>query len=179
MTGGELAFLGLGIVFGVATGATLFAVLRGRSPAPREIRLTITPNSVPRRRAATLAMDPFVVAATEPARGGPADLWQSIRPAVRDRTPVLSESLSADVAGDFHSRQAARPILAVGEQFAAAGSIGGSAGNLAFAAPRYGTIPARLPSVAIQIHSETDWTLTALRQVAGRAAERAMVYEGL
>jgi hypothetical protein len=119
------------------------------------------------------------MAAAEPARGGPADRWQSIRPAVRDRTPVLSESLAAADAGDHYARPAPRPILAVGEQLVAAGSFGGSTGNLAFAAPRYGTIPARLPSVAIQVHSETDWTLAALRQVAGQAAERAMGYQGL
>jgi hypothetical protein len=178
LTGGELAFLGLGVVLGVATGATLFAVIRSRPPAPREVRLTVTPNSVPRRRAATLAADPFAPAAGEPARGGPADRWQSVHPAILDRTPVLSGSLSAG-AGEVRSTRTARPVLAAGEHFAAVGSIGGGAGALAFAAPRYGTIPARLSSIGIQIHRETDWTLAALRQAAGRAADRAMGAQGL
>jgi hypothetical protein len=178
LTGGELAFLGLGVVLGAATGAALFAVLRSRPPAPREVRLTVTPNSIPRRRAATLAADPFETAAAEPARGGPADRWQSVHPAILDRTPVLSSSLAA-AAGELRSTRTARPFLAAGEHFAAVGSIGGGAGALAFAAPRYGTIPARLSSFGIQIHRETDWTLAALRQAAGRAADRAMGAQGL
>jgi hypothetical protein len=178
LTGGELAFLGLGVVLGVATGATLFAVLRSRPRAPREVRVTVTPNSVPRRRAATLAADPFANAAGEPARGGPADRWQSVNPAILDRTPVLSGSLAA-AAGELRTTRTARPVLAAGDHFAAVGSIGGSAGAMAFAAPRYGTIPASLSSIGIQIHRETDWTLAALRQAAGRAADRAMGAQGI
>ncbi|MEX2011267.1 MAG: hypothetical protein WEF51_03400, partial [Chloroflexota bacterium] len=178
MTGGELAFLGLGVVLGVGTGATLFAVLRSRPRAPREVRVTVTPNSVPRRRAATLAADPFATAAGEPARGGPADRWQSVHPAILDRTPVLSGSLAL-ASGELRSTRTARPVLAAGEHFAAVGSIGGSSGALAFAAPRYGTIPTSLSSIGIQIHRETDWTLAALRQAAGRAADRAMGAQGL
>jgi hypothetical protein len=113
------------------------------------------------------------MAAGEPARGGPADRWQSVHPAILDRTPVLSGSLAA-TAGELRSTRTARPVLAAGDHFAAVGSIGGTAGALAFAAPRYGTIPARLSSIGIQIHRETDWTLAALRQAAGRAADRAM-----
>jgi hypothetical protein len=140
--------------------------------------LTVTPNSIPRRRAATLAVDPFAATAAEPARGGPADRWQSVHPAILDRTPVLSGSL-ASAAGELRSTRTARPFLAAGEHFAAVGSVGGGAGALAFAAPRYGTIPARLSSIGIQIHHETDWTLAALRQAAGRAADRAMGAQGL
>lgn len=140
--------------------------------------MTVTPNSVPRRRAATLAADPFAAALGEPARGGPADRWQSVHPVILDRTPVLSGSLSA-TARELRSTRTARPVLAAGDHFAAMGSMSGGSGALAFAAPRYGTIPASLSSIGIQIHRETDWTLAALRQAAGRAADRAMGAQAL
>ena len=71
MTASEFAFLALGLMLGLATGAALIEVLRSRPPAPREVRLTVTPDSVP-RRSSTLAT---AVAPTTfgPARGGPAD----------------------------------------------------------------------------------------------------------
>jgi hypothetical protein len=66
----EFAFLALGLVLGVASGAALVEVLRSRPPARREIRVTVAPNSIP-RRAATLADSD--TEPSGPARGGPAD----------------------------------------------------------------------------------------------------------
>jgi len=70
VTASEFAFLALGLVLGVACGAALVEVLRSRPPGRREVRVTVAPNSIP-RRASTLAesdtTDPG------PARGGPAD----------------------------------------------------------------------------------------------------------
>jgi len=92
VTASEFAFLALGLVLGVATGAALSMVIRARPPAPREIRVTVEPESIPRRPPATLSGlvapgDP----ATPSARGGPAD------PAILHadggaRTPVRSGS---------------------------------------------------------------------------------------
>jgi hypothetical protein len=63
----EFAFLALGLVLGVATGAALIEVLRARPPAPRLVRVTVGPDSVPRRIPATLATDPFAPPPPRPA----------------------------------------------------------------------------------------------------------------
>jgi len=73
VTVSEFTFLAMGLALGVAAGAALVEVLRARPPAPREVRVTVSQDAVPRRRAATLADDAFRAAAAEPARGGPAD----------------------------------------------------------------------------------------------------------
>ena len=49
----------MGLVLGVAAGAALVEILRARPPAPREVRVTVRPDAVPRRRAPTLADDAF------------------------------------------------------------------------------------------------------------------------
>ncbi len=54
MTASEFAFLALGLVLGVASGAALSIVIRARPPAPREIRVTVAPGAVPVRPSATL-----------------------------------------------------------------------------------------------------------------------------
>jgi hypothetical protein len=69
----EFAFLAVGLILGVASGAALVEVLRARPPAPREVRVTVSQDAIPRRRGTTLAEDAFAVAIPEPARGGPAD----------------------------------------------------------------------------------------------------------
>jgi hypothetical protein len=71
VTASELAFLGLGLLLGAATGAALIVVLGSRPPR-REIRVTVARDAVP-RRSETLSEDAFVTSASEPARGGPAD----------------------------------------------------------------------------------------------------------
>jgi hypothetical protein len=73
LTASEFAFLALGLVLGVASGAALVVVLHSRPPSPREVRVTVAPDSVPRRRPSTLAEDAFATLPPEPARGGPAD----------------------------------------------------------------------------------------------------------
>ena len=70
MTASEFAFLALGLVLGVASGAAIVVVLGSRPPA-REVKLTVEHGAVP-RRAATLSSDAFTLH-NEPARGGPAD----------------------------------------------------------------------------------------------------------
>jgi hypothetical protein len=74
VTASEFVFLALGLGLGVAAGAALVEILRARPPARREVRVTVSPDVVPRRRSATLAEDAFVgIHAASPARGGPAD----------------------------------------------------------------------------------------------------------
>jgi hypothetical protein len=72
VTASEFAFLALGLVLGVASGAALSIVIRARPPAPREVRVTVSPDALPRRSSTTLSGLGGVVRA-EAARGGPAD----------------------------------------------------------------------------------------------------------
>jgi hypothetical protein len=95
----EFAFLVLGLILGVPTGIALLVVLRARPPSPVQVRLTVAPDSVPRRRSATLADDPFAGHQAAPARGGPADpglLAQA-------RTPVPSMAAGGRGDGSAHS----------------------------------------------------------------------------
>jgi hypothetical protein len=71
VTASELAFLGLGLLLGAATGAALIVVLGSRSPR-REIRVTVTRDALP-RRSETLSQDAFVASPSAPAPGGPGD----------------------------------------------------------------------------------------------------------
>jgi hypothetical protein len=75
LTGSEIAFLAIGLILGVMAGAALIATLRSRSTPAREVRITVAPDAVPRRRASTLANDAFTDSpvALDPARYGPAD----------------------------------------------------------------------------------------------------------
>ena len=73
MTASEFAFLALGLILGVATGAALIEVLRARPSAAREIRVTVAPNSIHARRASTLADGALVDGGPGPAVGGPGD----------------------------------------------------------------------------------------------------------
>src|SRR5205809_6232336 len=73
LTANEFAFLALGLVLGLASGAALIEVLRARPPASREVRVTVAPNAIHARFAATLA-DPLAsTVPAGPAPGGPGD----------------------------------------------------------------------------------------------------------
>ncbi len=72
MTASEFSFLALGLVLGLVSGAALIEFLRARPPSTPQVKVTVWPDSVPRRRASTLA-DAVVGSSAEPARGGPAD----------------------------------------------------------------------------------------------------------
>src|SRR3954471_3003560 len=72
VTASEFSFLALGLVLGLVSGAALIEFLRARPGGNSQVRVTVSPDSVPRRRASTLA-DAFVGSSPEPARGGPAD----------------------------------------------------------------------------------------------------------
>ncbi len=73
LTASEFAFLALGLVMGVASGAALIVVLRARPPLAREVRVTVSPNAIRSRMAATLAEPLGHFESAGPARGGPAD----------------------------------------------------------------------------------------------------------
>jgi hypothetical protein len=73
VTASEFAFLALGLVLGVAAGAALVEVARSRAPGRHAVRVTVSPNSIPARRSATLSDASRSDVAADPARGGPAD----------------------------------------------------------------------------------------------------------
>lgn len=110
MSASEFAFLALGLLLGVASGAAIVEVLRSRPPAPREIRVTVTPGSVP-ARSATLAADPFA-AAEGPAPLGPADRRLHDRPEPDDgylvAPMVLAASLGAAAVATGPRRESGR-----------------------------------------------------------------------
>ena len=56
MTPSEIAFLALGVLLGSAVGAAIVQSLARRQGPRREVRVTITPNAIPSRRAYTLAV---------------------------------------------------------------------------------------------------------------------------
>jgi hypothetical protein len=68
----EIAFLALGIVLGAAIGAAIVEAVRARPAPRREVRITVSPNSITPRRPVTLASaDPDVGRGTIP--GSPDD----------------------------------------------------------------------------------------------------------
>ncbi len=112
----EFVFLALGLVLGVASGAALIEVIRARPPARREVRLTVSQDAIPRRRATTLADDAFVTSGPEPARGGPADRRELTGPAPLGepdrRTSVLAGGLPEPL-GDAGRIAASGPRIGV------------------------------------------------------------------
>jgi hypothetical protein len=97
VTASEFSFLALGLILGVLSGAALVEILRARPPMPREVRLTVAHDAIP-RRSSTLADDGFTAPRPEPARGGPADRRRaatSIPPGFADRRTTVRYATAA------------------------------------------------------------------------------------
>lgn len=88
MNPNEFAFLALGLVLGIASGAAI-VVIAGILPPTHEIRLTVTRDAIP-RRASTLAADSVIGTFRGPAPGGPGDRRSESRDDVGGRTIVRS-----------------------------------------------------------------------------------------
>src|SRR6476646_692598 len=101
VTASEFSFLALGLILGVLSGAALVEILRARPPMPREVRLTVAHDAIP-RRSSTLADDGFTAPRPEPARGGPADRRRAtpaIPPGFAERrTPVRYATAAGAIA---------------------------------------------------------------------------------
>ena len=164
MTASEFAFLAMGLVLGIAAGAALIEVVRARPTAHREVRVTMTADAIPRRRAATLANDAFTEAriASEPARGGPADRRdlhaEAIDESTDRRTPVHVPRPGTIVEPAFRltGPLPSTPVMA--------GDGRGPAGSL----------PMATAATAMPVSSGVDPMLTALRASAAASAEAAM-----
>jgi hypothetical protein len=191
----EFAFLALGLILGVASGIALLLVVNARTPSVNEIRLTMEPNALPRRRSATLSEDAFMDHA-EPARGGPADRHQDDIDYLYDspfdtrfedpatRTLVRSAPLPPAGAGDpASSAPVPRVTLHPDERnghtpLATEYPVAPANATFALPASIVASWPRRTGStgalVAVPVVSETDPTMAALRESAARTAERLM-----
>ncbi|HEX7950593.1 MAG TPA: hypothetical protein VF494_09610 [Candidatus Limnocylindrales bacterium] len=86
VTQSEIAFLALGLLLGLATGAALVMGLRSRPPT-HDIRVTVTRDAIP-RRATTLSAGVARGPLFGPAPGGPGDRRSVDRDDGFDRTTV-------------------------------------------------------------------------------------------
>jgi hypothetical protein len=174
VTASEFAFLALGLVLGAACGAALVEVLRSRPPSRREVRITVAPNSIP-RRASTLAESD--TADPGPARGGPADRRWLDRDMLPSDDPdpgptgspidaVVPVVPSVSPGGATADDRTAVPTSASQAPFRLTTTAGlPVAGSAA---------PSSKPPVAISIAREPDPIVTALRATAAAAASAAM-----
>lgn len=184
MTASEFAFLALGLVLGIASGAALVEVLRARPPAAREIRITVAPNSIHARRAATLAEDAFPNGAAGPAAGGPGDRrWNDSDPATADLdapsrrvddrpggTAPTSE-LERSTRTPVQSGQAGGPSLSMAASGPPEPFLGAPRPALMWLTP---AIAGASRMVAVPMSLEPDPITHALRATAARVAVAAM-----
>jgi hypothetical protein len=101
VTASEFSFLALGLVLGVVSGAAIVELIRARPRSPREVKVTVAHDAIP-RRASTLADDAFTSARPEPARGGPADRrWTDggMQPGAPDRRTTVRFAATGGAAG--------------------------------------------------------------------------------
>jgi hypothetical protein len=176
LTASEFAFLALGLVLGVASGAALIEVLRARPPASREVRVTVAPNAIHARFASTLAVPSTSLEAAGPATGGPGDRrWRDEPPSgaldptfrrAADRT--VAATPMSPIEPEPEAGPAARTGTAVPIQAGRAGAVGQAASPQ----PR----PLRLaPSggaalVPVPMSIEPDPLTAALRSTAAAVA---------
>lgn len=163
MTASEFAFLALGLLLGVAAGAAIVEVARARPPARREVRVTVAPNSIPARRASTLAEVLPTADSFAPARGGPGDRrWV-------DRDPPESEgdTLPNDWAGDRTPVRSGPPAVAAFQLATAAGAAG------AFAAGIGGGSEGRR-SIGFAVSGGSDPLMSAFRASAAADTKGAV-----
>jgi hypothetical protein len=119
VTASEFSFLALGLVLGLVSGAAIIEFVRARPPAPREVRLTVAHDAVP-RRSSTLADDAFTVAGPEPARGGPADrrlLGSPLPAGAQDRrTSVRLSQAAATAAAEVGAQMSAPGAIPIARE---------------------------------------------------------------
>ena len=150
MTASEFAFLALGLVLGTAAGAALIEVLRARPPVPREVRVTMAPQTVP-TRSATLAGDPFEQGLVGPAPFGPGDRRSADRPG--------GNVVALDQRVGPPARRPALLAVAVGP---------GTSARIALP-PASARTPVHMPAVGVAaISSSRPWAASAAVAVAER-----------
>jgi hypothetical protein len=162
VTVSEFAFLALGLMLGVASGAAVIVISTARAPAVNEIRLTLTPNAIP--------------------RGGPADRHQDdadelygwVAQAAETRTIVRSGPLPPAGAGDPES---SAPVpVPIGGRNRWPAATGNRVPLPASIVASYPAEPERAEPalVGVPIYPERDLAMAELRESAARAAEILM-----
>lgn len=164
LSASEFAFMALGLLLGVASGAALMEVLRARPPAPREVRVTVAPDSVP-RRASTLATSPFAGELPGPAPGGPADRRTLERPAGADGGDEGRRWTPREAPEALESGTSVRPTVRTAALATAPGPFRLAPGPSAVLAAPVGSM------VGIAIEPEADPMFVALRAAEARAAD--------
>jgi hypothetical protein len=155
LTASEFAFLALGLVLGIASGAALIEVFRARPPGSRSVRVTVAPNAIQSRLASTLAAPHRAPAAGEPAggpaAGGPGDRrWRDETVATGEPAATGRGSAEPATSGQDHEadRHSGTPVR----------SAGGFGGTM----------------VAVPMSIEPDPVTTELRASAAAQAVAAM-----
>jgi hypothetical protein len=159
VTPSEFAFLALGLLLGVTSGAALIVVLRARPPAARQIRVTVAPNSIP-RRATTLA-DSMVDGGGAATRSPADPQW------FNQESPLGDDPTQRRVVPPA-PRTPVPTGPAANASFRLAGALAGSSVGLGSARP----------SVGIMINREPDPMVAALRAPVAVGATRASAAAG-
>ena len=185
MTASEFAFLALGLVLGVASGAALVEVLRARPPAAREIRITVAPNSIHARRSTTLAEDRVANGQAGPAAFGPGDRREvDADPPVDDLAAVgrRSNDASADATDDENPGPPIRtPVPSASGSLPPSDSTPDHFAGMPepplmwLTLGAAGAAGATSRMVAVPMSLEPDPITQALRATAARVAEAAMI----
>lgn len=184
MTASELAFLGLGLLLGAASGAALIVVLGTRSPR-REIRVTVTRDALP-RRSETLSHDAFVTSPAEPARGGPGDRrWydRDLPPPDFSRVGAIPVMATLTSDGQVTATPEGMPIVDRGRTavpfVASAVAVAAPPGEAAIAAlagePQIG--PAPLTALERMLRGEHRAMVEVIDAVAGEDSLRRRDWE--
>lgn len=164
MTASEFAFLALGLVLGVASGAALIELLRARPPVGRHVRLTVSPNAIQPRLSSTLADSLPPGEADGPARGGPGDRRWGETPAPSEVGVTASRRLDDAPAPEPRSTAPTRTPVLVPDR-----------PDPLWLRPAAGSKEAL---VAIPMSFEPDPLMTALRATAAGSAVAAMAASG-
>ncbi|HEY7132048.1 MAG TPA: hypothetical protein VH440_07335 [Candidatus Limnocylindrales bacterium] len=178
MSASEFAFLALGLVLGLATGAALIEVLRSRPPSTREVRVTVAPNAIHARYAATLSHPTATDDDPGPAELGPGDRRQADGLAQEpDAPPARRAGDVASAAVPGSSAQPARPAadpVRDGTPVPSASTDGGREGRLDPLRPAPIDDLHATTKVAVPMSLEPDPLTAALRSTAAAVATVAM-----
>lgn len=173
MTAGEFAFLALGLVLGVATGAALIEVLRARPPAARQVRVTVAPNAIQGRMSSTLSDPATTGDAVGPAARGPGDRrWRDELGPVGE--PAAIGRRSDDPVADMGPGGTPVPSVPVSARAApVTPDVAGPANrpDPLWLSP---SSASRSDMVAVPMSLEPDPLTTALRATAAAGAVAAM-----
>jgi hypothetical protein len=181
LTASEFAFLALGLVLGVASGAALIEVLRARPPAAREVRVTVAPNAIHARFAATLAVPSTSLEAAGPATGGPGDRRWHDEPPSGDLDPTFRRA--ADRAATPTRISPIEPVPEAGPATRSGTGVPTRPSRVRAAGPTSSPGPGPLrfaPAggaalVPVPMSIEPDPLTAALRSTAAAVATAAMV----